>query len=64
MKERYITMDEVVDRIQSHPDVNSTNKSHTMLLQLGLQESNKPRKLRQHIIKSRQTKPIKDILDR
>lgn len=59
MAERYITMDEVVSRIQSHPDVNNTSKSHNMLLQLG-NKQNLLRKPRQHIIKSSQiTKPYK-----
>ena len=53
-------MDEVLDRIRSHPDVKSTNKAHTMLKQLG-DRQDIVRKPRQHIIKSRQVlNPIKD----
>lgn len=46
-------MDEIVDRIQSHPDVKHTIKSTNMLRQLGDRQclAKKPRK---HIIKSKQ----------
>lgn len=60
MPETYITMDEVLDRMRSHPDVKLTNKSHNMLKQLG-DKQDIVRKPRKHIIKSRQIlNPIKD----
>ena len=56
MLETYISMDEVVDRILSHPDVKLTTKAYNMLIQLGIKQDNRveSRKLRQHIIKSKQ----------
>lgn len=51
--ETYIALDEVVDRLQSHPDVKSTTKSNGMLRQLGNQQD-LIKKPRQHIIKSKQ----------
>jgi hypothetical protein len=43
-------MDEVVDRIQSHPDVKHTNKAAAMLKRSGKELIKKPRL---HIIKSK-----------
>jgi len=58
MQETYISIDEVVDRILSHPDVKQTGRAHNMLLQLGTKQDNSvdSRKPRQHIIKSKQQK--------
>lgn len=58
MAETYITMDEIVDRIHSHPDVKLTNKSHNMLKQLG-DRQDLVRKPRKHIVISRLTKSHK-----
>ena len=54
--EIYISVDEVVDRILSHPDVKQTTRAYNMLIQLGIKQDNsvESRKLRQHIIKSKQ----------
>ena len=54
--ETYISIDEIVDRILSHPDVKQTTRAHNMLIQLGIKQDNRveSRKLRQHIIKSKQ----------
>lgn len=55
MIETYISEDEVLDRIRSHPDIKSTTKAYTMLLQLGKAQDNSvaARKPRQHLIKSK-----------
>ena len=58
MSETYIAMDEVLDRIRSHPDVKLTTKSLTMLKQLG-DRQDLLRKPRQHIIKSKLNKAQK-----
>jgi hypothetical protein len=52
MAETYIAMDEVLDRIRSHPDVKTTRNAHIMLRQLG-NKQDLTKKPRQHITKSR-----------
>lgn len=56
--EIYISVDEVLDKIRSHPDVKQTRRANEMLLQLGTKQDNSvdSRKSRQHIIKSKQQK--------
>lgn len=48
MSEIYLSMDEVIHRIKTHPDVKTTNKAQTMLRQLGTKQD-LVRKPRQHI---------------
>ena len=62
MSETYISMAEVMDRIQAHKDVNNTRKSALMLTKLG-DKQNLIRKPRTHIKKSKQLTPIKNIFD-
>lgn len=62
MLETYISMAEVMDRIQTHKDINNTHKSRIMLIRLGEQQD-LARKPRTHIKKSKQLTPIKNIFD-
>lgn len=59
--EIYISEDEVLDKIRSHPDIKQTTRAHKMLIQLGEAQDNSvdSRKPRQHIIKSKLNKAQK-----
>ena len=45
-------MDEIMDRMNRHPDINNSSKARQMLLALGVKQD-KTRKPRTHIIKSK-----------
>ena len=60
MSETYISMDDIIDRIVTHKDINNTRKSNRMLIKKNQQIV---RKQRAHIIKSKQLIPIKNIFD-
>jgi hypothetical protein len=52
MSETYISMDEIMDRMNRHPDINNSSKARQMLLALGVKQD-KTRKPRVHITKSK-----------
>lgn len=52
MSETYISMDELLDRMNNHPDVKSTAKAHAMLIALGNKQDT-TKKPRVHITKSK-----------
>lgn len=60
MSETFISMDDIIDRIVTHKDVNNTHKSNRMLIKNNQVLVRKPRA---HIIKSKQLTPIKNIFD-
>ncbi len=52
MSETYIAIDELLDRINTHPDVNSTARAQVMLDALGCKQDT-TKKPRTHIITSK-----------